>query len=117
MGRSGTADLSGARAAAAHAICILASTAAQVLRHDGQQARPRTSPDHSVLVDDMETITLNGVEMPALGLGVFQTPPAETRDAVRAAPTPGTATSTPQRPTPDPADDLGWVLDRRPAGT
>lgn len=34
----------------------------------------------------METITLNnGVQMPALGLGVFQTPPAETRDAVRAA--------------------------------
>src|SRR5271167_5265032 len=34
----------------------------------------------------METITLNnGVEMPALGLGVFQTPPNETRDAVRAA--------------------------------
>ena len=32
------------------------------------------------------TITLNnGVEMPALGLGVFQTPPDETRDAVRAA--------------------------------
>ena len=32
------------------------------------------------------TITLNnGIEMPALGLGVFQTPPAETRDAVRAA--------------------------------
>ena len=31
-------------------------------------------------------ITLNnGVEMPALGLGVFQTPPDETRDAVRAA--------------------------------
>jgi diketogulonate reductase-like aldo/keto reductase len=27
----------------------------------------------------------NGVEMPALGLGVFQTPPEETRDAVRAA--------------------------------
>src|SRR3982751_3418897 len=27
----------------------------------------------------------NGVTMPALGLGVFQTPPAETRDAVRAA--------------------------------
>jgi 2,5-diketo-D-gluconate reductase A len=27
----------------------------------------------------------NGVELPALGLGVFQTPPAETRDAVRAA--------------------------------
>jgi diketogulonate reductase-like aldo/keto reductase len=31
-------------------------------------------------------ITLNnGVEMPALGLGVFQTPPDETRDAVQAA--------------------------------
>src|SRR4051812_20666913 len=27
----------------------------------------------------------NGVEMPALGLGVFQTPADETRDAVRAA--------------------------------
>jgi diketogulonate reductase-like aldo/keto reductase len=34
----------------------------------------------------METIALNsGVEMPVLGLGVFQTPPDETRDAVRAA--------------------------------
>jgi diketogulonate reductase-like aldo/keto reductase len=34
----------------------------------------------------METFTLNnGVEIPALGLGVFQTPPEETRDAVRAA--------------------------------
>jgi diketogulonate reductase-like aldo/keto reductase len=34
----------------------------------------------------METIRLNnGVEMPALGLGVFQTPPDETRDAVRSA--------------------------------
>ncbi len=34
----------------------------------------------------METITLNnGVEMPALGLGVFQTPADETRDAVRSA--------------------------------
>jgi diketogulonate reductase-like aldo/keto reductase len=33
----------------------------------------------------METITLNnGVKMPALGLGVFQTPPDETRDAVQA---------------------------------
>ena len=32
------------------------------------------------------TLTLdNGVELPALGLGVFQTPPEETRDAVRAA--------------------------------
>ncbi len=34
----------------------------------------------------METVTLNnGVEMPAIGLGVFQTPPDETRDAVGAA--------------------------------
>jgi len=34
----------------------------------------------------METITLNDCfEMPALGLGVFQTPPEETRDAVRSA--------------------------------
>ncbi|MFF5564059.1 aldo/keto reductase [Streptomyces sp. NPDC012623] len=34
----------------------------------------------------MQTLTLNnGVEMPALGLGVFQTPPDETRDAVTAA--------------------------------
>jgi diketogulonate reductase-like aldo/keto reductase len=34
----------------------------------------------------VETIALNnGVEMPALGLGVFQTPPDETRDAVRSA--------------------------------
>src|SRR5207302_9725528 len=34
----------------------------------------------------MESITLNnGVEMPALGLGVFQTPPDGTRDAVRTA--------------------------------
>jgi diketogulonate reductase-like aldo/keto reductase len=34
----------------------------------------------------MNTLTLNnGVTMPALGLGVFQTPPDETRDAVRAA--------------------------------
>jgi diketogulonate reductase-like aldo/keto reductase len=34
----------------------------------------------------MFNLTLNnGVELPALGLGVFQTPPAKTRDAVRAA--------------------------------
>jgi diketogulonate reductase-like aldo/keto reductase len=32
------------------------------------------------------SVTLsNGVELPAVGLGVFQTPPDETRDAVRAA--------------------------------
>ena len=34
----------------------------------------------------METLSLNnGVKMPALGFGVFQTPPDETRSAVRAA--------------------------------
>src|SRR5438128_10015708 len=34
----------------------------------------------------METLTLNnGVDMPALGFGAVQTPPDETRDAVRAA--------------------------------
>jgi diketogulonate reductase-like aldo/keto reductase len=34
----------------------------------------------------LQTLTLNnGVTMPSLGLGVFQTPPNETRDAVRAA--------------------------------
>jgi diketogulonate reductase-like aldo/keto reductase len=35
---------------------------------------------------DVSTLTLNnGVELPALGLGVFQTPPDETRSAVKAA--------------------------------
>lgn len=35
---------------------------------------------------DVSTLTLNnGVTLPALGLGVFQTPPDETRDAVAAA--------------------------------
>ena len=35
---------------------------------------------------DVSTLTLNnGVVMPALGLGVFQTPPDETRAAVAAA--------------------------------
>jgi 2,5-diketo-D-gluconate reductase A len=33
----------------------------------------------------MEFILNNGVELPALGFGVFQTPPDETRDAVRVA--------------------------------
>src|SRR4051794_37910221 len=38
------------------------------------------------MTNEMPQLTLdNGVEMPALGLGVFQTPPDETRDAVRAA--------------------------------
>jgi diketogulonate reductase-like aldo/keto reductase len=40
------------------------------------------SPDQP----NIPSLTLNnGVEIPALGLGVFQTPPDETRDAVRAA--------------------------------
>jgi diketogulonate reductase-like aldo/keto reductase len=34
---------------------------------------------------DVSTLTLNGVELPALGLGVFQTPAEETRAAVEAA--------------------------------
>jgi diketogulonate reductase-like aldo/keto reductase len=35
---------------------------------------------------DVSTLTLdNGVELPALALGVFQTPPEETRAAVEAA--------------------------------
>ena len=35
---------------------------------------------------DVTTLTLNnGVTLPALGLGVFQTPPDETRGAVTAA--------------------------------
>ena len=35
---------------------------------------------------NVTSLTLNnGVIMPALGLGVFQTPPEETRDAVTAA--------------------------------
>jgi diketogulonate reductase-like aldo/keto reductase len=38
------------------------------------------------VVDDMEHFTLNnGVQMPQIGLGVFQTPPEETRAAVLAA--------------------------------
>jgi diketogulonate reductase-like aldo/keto reductase len=52
---------------------------------DGASAQPchQHQPNQ---VNDMETVTLNnGVKMPALGLGVFQTPPDETRDAVRAA--------------------------------
>ena len=48
------------------------------------------SHSHSVLgersVGLMSTVTLNnGVVMPALGFGVFQTPPDETKTAVTAA--------------------------------
>jgi diketogulonate reductase-like aldo/keto reductase len=39
-----------------------------------------------VMTNEIPQITLNnGIRIPALGLGVFQTPPDETRDAVRAA--------------------------------
>ena len=39
-----------------------------------------------VMTTTVPSVTLdNGVALPALGLGVFQTPPDETRDAVRAA--------------------------------
>jgi diketogulonate reductase-like aldo/keto reductase len=49
-------------------------------------ARIPASPPTSTKGPDLDAITLNnGVEMPALGLGVFQTPPDETRDAVRSA--------------------------------
>src|SRR5512133_232779 len=44
---------------------------------------PRETRYH---MPDVTTLALNnGVTMPALGLGVFQTPPEETRDAVTAA--------------------------------
>jgi hypothetical protein len=49
---------------------------------------------------EVTTLTLNnGVTLPALGLGVFHTPPDEIRDAVTAALSAATATSTPPRPT------------------
>jgi hypothetical protein len=49
---------------------------------------------------DVTTLTLNnGVTMPALGLGVFQTPPDETRDASLPRSRAATATSTPPPPT------------------
>src|SRR5271165_7672508 len=50
------------------------------------QPRPCTPGTPTRRSSTMDTVTLNnGLEMPALGLGVFQTPPDETRDAVRAA--------------------------------
>src|SRR5207247_477921 len=64
-----------------------------VLAHGAEAARGvhRASNDNrertgNAMSAPTTIITLNnGVEMPALGLGVFQTPPDETRDAVRAA--------------------------------
>src|SRR3954454_5592612 len=47
---------------------------------------PQPSTTRLNMTNEIPQISLNnGVEMPALGLGVFQTPPDETRDAVRAA--------------------------------
>ena len=58
--------------------------AAPALAADHYAGAHAIAPDNSR--STMETVTLNnGVEMPTLGLGVFQTPPDETRDAVRAA--------------------------------
>ena len=47
---------------------------------------PVTTPSPRPSVEAMDILTLNnGVALPALGLGVFQTPPDETRDAGGAA--------------------------------
>src|SRR4051794_22568050 len=52
-------------------------------------------------ISSVPRITLNnGVELPALGLGVFQSPPAETVAAVQAALTTG------PQPTPPPAETV-----------
>src|SRR6185295_4410052 len=51
-------------------------------------ARPETREDHRTMTPATTTpdLTLNnGVEIPALGLGVFQSPPEETTAAVEAA--------------------------------
>ena len=46
------------------------------------------------------TLTLsNGVELPQIGFGVFQSAPEQTVEAVRLALVTGTATSTPRPPT------------------
>jgi len=57
---------------------------------EGGYSRPSQETDGVPNVDDMEKNMMklklnNGVEIPALGLGVFQTPPDETRAAVEAA--------------------------------
>src|SRR4051812_10272355 len=54
----------------------------------GRARRDRltTHLQRTTTLPDVSTVTLNnGVTMPDLGLGVFQTPPDETRDAVTAA--------------------------------
>ncbi|GAA5031117.1 aldo/keto reductase [Terrabacter aeriphilus] len=53
---------------------------------EGGNTSPSQRPGPAPTVEDMTTLQLNNhVEMPALGLGVFQTPPEETRAAVEAA--------------------------------
>jgi diketogulonate reductase-like aldo/keto reductase len=70
------------------------SVAPCALRHSertpARGAWRRPNPSFATNVNERgrtwKTITLNnGVELPALGLGVFQTPPDETRNAVRGA--------------------------------
>ena len=52
----------------------------------GGNTSPSQIPIRRPTVEDMDTLTLNNdIEIPALGLGVFQTPPDETRAAVEAA--------------------------------
>jgi diketogulonate reductase-like aldo/keto reductase len=53
---------------------------------EGGTASPSQEPNRVPTVDHMATLILNNkVAMPAIGLGVFQTPPDETRAAVSAA--------------------------------
>ena len=53
---------------------------------EGGNGSPSHEPIHPPSVDPMTTFLLNNtVELPAIGLGVFQTPPEETRAAVEAA--------------------------------
>src|SRR5207253_1163564 len=83
--------LVGANAAGVMAQLARSPTLGATSDREGLASTPTDSfpygrPKTCKLSKDMETIALcNGIEMPALGLGVFQTPPDETRDAVRAA--------------------------------
>lgn len=54
--------------------------------NEGGNNSPSQGQTHVPNVDHMTTLILNNsVAMPAIGLGVFQTPPDETRAAVSAA--------------------------------
>src|SRR3954453_10039052 len=53
-------------------------------RHPQPPPKPDNNPTRKVTLMEMLTLN-NGVQMPALGLGVFQTPPEETRAAVESA--------------------------------